>query len=159
MNPPKWSRRDRTMVLITEYAESTDMDELASMFMSANSISLYNPSHYNLYMMQGALFTSDPIHANSIIGEICGDRAYIWELNHDNYLLVNDELVLDIHRYMSNMLSHVREENQTSAHSNCHIHMVSDTNGTIKFYLVCNRPIPPHTEVVYNVFDFVHTCL
>jgi hypothetical protein len=132
-----------------------DIDELTECFSNSASITLYNPSAYHLYVNNGALYTHDPIKANIIIGELKGIPSYIWDVNHNHYIIIEEELVLDIQQYKKNMLNWIREENCSTNLSNCFIHMVVKNNEEKYFYLVAKQDIESGQELVYNAFDFV----
>ena len=135
-----------------------DVSNLTEMF-AASAISVKNPTQIALYVKNNALYANQVIMENTIIGEIYGDPAYIWEIQHNHYILINNDMVLDILRYMDSVISYVREENQTYQMSNCYIRMITEKDCTTRFFLITKGMIMPHEELVYNTFDFVHTDL
>lgn len=132
------------------------MDEFTEVFNNSVLISIYNPSTYHLCIQQGSLYTMECIGENTIIGELQGKPCYIWEIKHNEYIIIDDELVLDVQHHKGNMLSHIREENMTTSPSNCYINKVVKKNGNTHFYLVSKTYIAPSQELVYNAFDFIH---
>lgn len=115
-----------------------------------------NPTPYNIYLKEGGLYSAQIIPPNTIIGELVGDPDYIWNVKHNNYIIIDDELVLDVSRYNSNMLTYVREENLTSNLSNTFICMKLNKNGQMEFKLVTKSAILPDDEIVYSTFDFMN---
>jgi hypothetical protein len=150
------------MVYIEVIEEQTSMEgdvsNLADMF-AASSISVKNQTPFTLYVNNNALYTKQIIMENTIIGEVYGDPAYIWEIQHTNYVLINNDMVLDVLRYMDLDISYVREENQSYQISNCYIRMITEKDCTTRFFLITKRVIMPNEELVYSTFDFVHTDL
>lgn len=131
-----------------------NIDELTESLSNTVIISLHNPSPYHLYMNNRALYTEGLICGEMVIGEITGNQVYIWETQHNEYILIENELVLDIQQNKKNMLNHVREENCSNNPSNCYIHMVVRKDGSTHFYLCTKQDIFPHEELVYSIFDF-----
>lgn len=130
------------------------MDEFTEVFNNSVLISIHNSSPYHLCVQQGALYSMEYIGENIVIGELQGTPCYIWEINHNEYIIVDDELVLNIQQYKTSMLSHIREENMSSNPSNCYIRMVIKKDGGAHFHLITKRPVLPGQELVYNAFDF-----
>lgn len=132
------------------------INDLADYLSSTAIISLKNPTPFNIYIHDGGLYTADFIPKDTVIGDIVGDPAYIWEIRHNEYIVVDDEFVLDVHRHKSNMLSHVREENLTRNLSNSFVYMQIGSNGETTFKLVTKTAIMPNHEIVYSAFDFIN---
>lgn len=132
------------------------VNELAEFFANSTVLSLHNPSQYRLYLNNGGVYTSDAIPTEQVIGEISGSPCYIWEINHNEYIIMDDELVVDIRNYKTNIMSYVREENMTTHPSNCYIRMFVQRNGHTQFFLISKTTIMPDQELVYNAFDFAH---
>lgn len=130
------------------------IDELSECFSNSAIITLHNPSPYKLYVSNRALHTQGSLEAQTVVGELTGNPAYIWETRHNEYILIEDELVLDVQQHKTNMLNHVREENWSENLSNCYIRMRVSQNGDTRFYLVTKADIYPHQELVYSTFDF-----
>lgn len=136
----------------------SDVSSLVDMF-AASAIAVNNPTSFSLYVKNNALYTNQVIMENMVVGEIHGDPGYIWEIQHNQYILINNDMVLDVLRYMNTILSYVREENQSYQMSNCYIRMITEKDCTTRFFLITKSAIMPHEELVYSAFDFVHTDL
>lgn len=132
-----------------------EIDNLADRFSNSMIITLYNPTHYQLFICNEGLYTQELIKANTILGELNGIPTYIWEIRHNNYIIIDDELILDVQNCKGNMLNHVREENLTNNPSNCCIFMRHEKDNSSKFYLVCTKDIAINDEIVYDAQNFV----
>lgn len=132
-----------------------DVDELIDSFSKSVLINLYNPSPYQLYVKDGALYTEVYIPPNHVLGELSGTPSYIWEMKHNDYIIVDDELVLNIENTKHNMLHFVQEENCSRNISNSRIWMQLSKDGDKNFYLLSKNEIFPHQEIVYNTYDFI----
>lgn len=110
-----------------------------------------------LYLHSDGLYTSQFVAANTIIGELTGKPTYVWDVKDTNYVIIDDDMVLDIGEYQSNIVNHVQEENCTINPSNSYVSMSLLKDGGSRFYLITNQNIMPFREIVYNAFCFVHT--
>jgi len=150
------------MVLVEEIQPynmmEAEIDKLESMFASS-TIAIKNTTQFALYVKNQALYSNQVIRENVTIGELYGAPAYIWEIHNNSYILIDNEMVLDVRNHMDNILSYVREENQSYQASNCYIRMMTQKDGYIKFLLVSKSVILPHEEVVYSTFDFARVDL
>jgi hypothetical protein len=146
------------MVMIVEVDErhhaDGSMDHLTDVFSRSLNIRVRNNTPYDLYIREGAVYSGQTIRGDEIIGEIMGDPSYIWELNHNSYIIIDREFVLDTRRYNDSIISYVREENETSNTSNCFVRIAIDHNGQARFLLVTKKEIQPCEELVYSTFDF-----
>jgi hypothetical protein len=93
------------------------------------------------------VFCAAPIAQGTIIGEIIGVPRYIWEIDHDMYVIVDQDYVLDVSN-TNGVLVCIREENSTMNMANCTV--VSDE---ARFFFQATVDIPPHTELVYYVIS------
>lgn len=144
------------MAITNSQSMTSMVDDLTEYFANSTVLSLHNPSQYRLYLNNGGLYTADAITTEQIIGEIRGSPCYIWEINHNEYIIMDDELVVDIRNHKTNIMSYVREENMTNHPSNCYIRMFVQLNGHTQFFLISKAIIMPDQELVYNAFDFAH---
>lgn len=131
-----------------------DIDLLTESFSKSLNINVKNNTPYNLYLQNGALYSGQIIKEDTIIGEISGHPCYIWELNHNDYIIIDNELVLNTLFYKENILSYVREENETTNLSNCFIKMLIDKYDNKKFLLITKNIVLPCEELIYNSFEF-----
>ena len=122
------------------------MDELTNQFAR---LGVHRPVLYG--GADGGVYCTAPIAAGTVLGEIRGVPAYIWELNHNRYMIVDRDYVLDVSAAPANdWVSWVREENASWSATNCTIESPDDGQ---RFYLRATVDIPAHTELVYFVFD------
>lgn len=134
---------------------SMEVDQLTDLFSKGAILTVRNYTGRCLYLQEGGVYTGEYLQKNTVIGDIQGDPAYLWDVSHRDFLFVDHDLVLDVHRFKHNILSYIREENETSHVSNCFLQMDVDPLGNERFYLVTKTPIMPHQELVYNTADFV----
>ena len=131
-----------------------DIALLTDSFSKSLNINVKNNTPYNLYLQNGSLYSGQIIKENTVIGEINGYPCYIWEINHNDYIIIDNEMILNTQIYKEDIVSYVREENETSNISNCFIKMYINQYGNKKFYLVTKSVILPCEEIVYSSFDF-----
>ncbi len=130
------------------------MEDLIAEFNRATVLQWYNPTHFNLEVaVGGGVLTNSFIKNGTVIGEIEGEPMYIWDMNHHDYIIVGDEFVLDVSRQSPrNILSYVREENQSNSPNNCIIETVVQVHtGDTRFFLQSIRDIHIGEELVYLV--------
>lgn len=133
-----------------------DVDDLSEYFSNSVTINLNNPSSYRLYINNRRVYTEEYIPSNTVLGELNGKSTYIWEIKHNNYIIVDDELVLDIEDTKNNILNMVQEENCSNNVSNSYIYMYTKTNGDVHFFIITKEHIMPNQEIVYSANDFVN---
>lgn len=110
---------------------------------------LYNPIPFNLTReSDGGIYTYSFIRCGTILGEIRGYPAYIWEMFHSHYMIVDRDYVIDVLDEYS-ILGYIREENATNNVGNCTI--VSTDEETPRFYIQATRDIVATSEMVYYV--------
>lgn len=148
------------MVIVEELQTSynsmeAEIDSLENMFASS-SITVKNTTQFALYVKSQVLYSNQVIHENVMVGELQGVLAYIWEVHNNSFILIDNEMVLDVRKHMNNILSYIREENQSYQASNCYIQMMTQKDGSIKFFLITKKMVFPHEEIVYSTFDFAH---
>lgn len=130
------------------------MEQLIADFNRATVLQWYNPTFFHLHPdPDGGVITQSRIVAGTRIGQLEGEPMYIWDMAHNDYIIVGDEFVLDISKqFPRNILHYVREENQSGNISNCVIVTeCNETTGETKFYLDSCRNIEPGEELVYIV--------
>ena len=136
-------------------AKDVNIDSLSDLFSKSANITIENATEYELYLNGTGLCSGQILEKELVIGEIYGDMSYIWEITHTDFIILDNDFVLDVKNYKKNILNHIRENNETSNLCNCYIHMITNEKGTMKFYIVTKNIIMPHEELVYSAFDFI----
>lgn len=133
------------------------MDQLCADFVRATQLRVYNPTNFHLHIgPEGGVVADQKIPAYTCIGEIQGDPMYIWDMSHQDYIIVGEEFVLDVSKLTPRpILSWLREENQTDMVNNCVINTeFNHATGEHKFFLFTTAPINEGDELVYSVIDY-----
>lgn len=133
------------------------MDQLCADFVRSTQLRVYNPTPFHLYLgNDGGVFSDQSIPSYTCIGEIHGEPMYIWDMSHQDYIIVGEEFVLDVSKLVPRpILSWLREDNQSDMMSNCVINTEFDYNtGDYRFFLFTTAPINEGDELVYSVIDF-----
>lgn len=131
------------------------MDALCADFEMATQLRFYNPTYFNLYIDPGddgkGVYTDQFIPSNTCIGEIEGEPAYIWDIRHTRYLIVDDDFVLDVSKLNPKpVFAWLREDNESDSFANCIIQcQTNHETGENKFYLWSISPISQGQELVY----------
>jgi hypothetical protein len=112
-----------------------------SVLRSSSAVSVYQGG-------DGGVYCGAPIAAGTVLGRIRGRPAYIWELEHERYMIVDRDYVLDVSGATApeDWVTWVREENATWSATNCEI--ATDDDGAT-FFLRAKADVPAHTELVY----------
>lgn len=134
------------------------MEELCADFARSTQLQVYNSTPFQLYLgVGGGVFAGERFLAYTCIGEIVGLPAYIWDLDHHDYLIVDDEYVLDVSLLSPrSILTWMREENQTDSLSNCVIRMeVNEKTQESRFFLWTTKRIDVDEELVYSSTDYL----
>lgn len=144
------------------------MDEIISQLQRSLVINIVNNTPFDIYTnvdvstLQSSehvgVFTRSFIAKGTVIGEIVGDPMYVWDMSHNDFIIVGEEFVLDMSKQVPRtVLSYLREDNQSPYKSNCIIsqHVCYQTGDT-KFFLVAMSDIHPSEELVYTVTDFMY---
>lgn len=126
------------------------MEQLIASFNRAVSISTSTP--IQLVLEDGGVVTYSPISRGTVIGEVYGTPAYIWELDHSDYIIIDQDYVLDTSTLPSprSILTMVREENNTHNMGNCTINTVTFAEGH-RFFMQATSDIMPGSELVYYI--------
>lgn len=145
------------------------MDDLIAQLQRSLVITVVNNTSYDLYTtvdvssLQSSehvgVFTRSFIAKGAMIGELLGDPMYIWDMKHNDFIIVGEEFVLDMsNQNPRTILSYLREDNQSPYRSNCIIsqHVCYETGDT-RFFLVAMNDIHPQEELVYTVTDFMYS--
>lgn len=133
------------------------MDDLLMQFQRCSTLTLYNPTPFALDVLPGgAVVTKQYIPIHTVLGEIVGEPKYIWDIEHQDYMIVGDEFVLDVSmQFPRPILTYVREENMSGEPANCILVTEScDHTGTNRFFLQTTRAISPDEELVYITMDY-----
>lgn len=122
------------------------MDELIAKF---HQTTLF---HFHLNGDEGVV-TESLIANNTFIGEITGEPMYIWDICHHDYIVVDQDYVLDVSNEMqTNIFSFIRDENATGKVANCKMYSECDHyTGTTRFFLKSTREIQIGEELIYYV--------
>lgn len=138
---------------------TTQMEQLCLDFDRATHIQVYNPTPFALYVgPESGVHAGQYIPAYTCIGELEGEPMYIWEVGHQDYIIVGDEFVLDVSKLKPRpILAWLREENQSDMFNNCIVQTThDDRNGETRFFLYTIRPVNVDDELVYSVVDYVY---
>jgi hypothetical protein len=133
------------------------MEELACLFMrSASVVGVSDRGQcFRLALERGPerVVALEPIPVGAVIGRLDGRPCYIWEVAHSEYLFVDDDLILDVsHAVPRQILSFLRDDNQSEHIANCEIGVKYGTDGGPDgFLLVATRPIAAGEELVYVI--------
>ena len=129
------------------------MEELCSDFARSTQLQIHNPTSFQLYLnVGGGVFSSQQLFAHTCIGEIEGVPMYIWDVDHNDYMIVDDEFVVDVSQTCPrSILTWVRDENQSDAVANCVIRMdVNETTRETRFFLWTTARLDEGDELVYS---------
>jgi hypothetical protein len=135
------------------------MDSLISQFNKATVLSPYNDTPYDLRLIDGGVYTSVEFPPDVILGEIHGVPSYIWDITHDDYMIVDKEYVLDVSAvpHPRSIVTFIREENATFHAANCTIKTVLDAHtGAARFFLQTTTTIMPDSELVYFILGHMY---
>jgi hypothetical protein len=128
------------------------MEELLAAFSTHCSL-LPASVHINNYLYlrdDNNVYTSIYIPANTVLGEIYGVIKNYFEVNHTQYMVLNDERVLDISEQIlfyetRDIITFIAQDNWSWNHVNC----VIERNDEGRFYMKTTKPIDVHQELVY----------
>lgn len=145
------------------------MDDIIAQMQRSLVIHVVNNTSYDLYTTVDiaslessehvGVFTRSHIPKGATIGEIMGDPMYVWDVTHNDYIIVGEEFVLDMSKQQPRtILSYLREDNQSPYRSNCIISQaVTYETGDTRFFLIAMNDIHPGEELVYTVTDFMYS--
>lgn len=130
------------------------MEQLIADFNRITSLTVSNPTPFDLRLEDGGVVTYSYIPRDCIIGEIKGDPSYIWELDHSDYMIVAEEYVLDMSRSQlpRSILTMVREENASTNMGNC---TIVSCDGP-RFFLQATTNIVATSELVYYTLGHMY---
>jgi hypothetical protein len=142
------------MFHVATFEDKEQMEELIASFNKATCLTYHNPTGFDLVVEGWAVYTRSYIPEHTIIGEIFGEQRYIWEMNHSDYVIVDQDYVLDTSTLPSprSIVTMVREENATNNMANC---TVVTCDGP-RFFLQATKDILPDTELVYYVLGHMY---
>jgi hypothetical protein len=134
------------------------MDGLIAQFSRSTTLHFYNPTQFELEFYNEGVHTHNRIPADTVVGEIEGDPAYIWDISHNDYIIVGEDFVLDCSKLTPRpILTMVREENSTNEYANCMIvSVVNERTGYTKFFLKTIADVWEGTELVYTVDEYMY---
>lgn len=149
------------------------MDALTRQFESACSCSKHECSEMNteegdvfgleLDIYGLGVFSSVRWAYGAILGELEGTVKSLHEVYHDNFMYLEDEVVLDVsgqleHSGQRSILTYINEDNATQNPANCRIMTNGGWGGWgaggYRYYLVTTREVYPGEELVYNANEF-----
>lgn len=130
------------------------MEQLITDFNRVTCLSVSNPTPFDLRLEDGGVVTYSYIPRDCIIGEIKGRPAYIWELDHSDFMIVAEEYVLDMSRCPAprSILTFMREENASVNMANCTVVTTEDH----RFFLQATTNIVATSELVYYVLGHMY---
>lgn len=131
------------------------MEELIAEFTRCNTLTWKNDSMFELYYNaeEKAVIAKQRIRAGECLGEIYGLPTYLWDVKHDQYMFIDEDMVLDVSQNMPRtILTLLRDENQSHAPSNCTIVVQqAHDRAMTHFYVITITDIYVGDEIVYNV--------
>ena len=131
------------------------MDDLGACFLRSVSIVGHNNRgcYYNLEYdpESGRVISATTVLKGAVLGALYGTPRYIWEVNHSEYIFVDEDLIVDVsHEVPRQILSLMRDDNQSDQPSNCEVR-VEHLEDIMHFSVVATRNICPGDELVYAV--------
>lgn len=135
------------------------MEQLCVDFERSTQLHVYNPTPFHLYIgPDRGVHAGQKIPAYTCIGELLGEPTYIWDMTHQDYIIVGDEFVLDVSKLCPRpILSWLREENQCDMFNNCIIKTtMNEQTGDPRFFLFTIAPINEDDELIYSVVDYMY---
>lgn len=101
------------------------------------------------------VWTRTYIPSGRTIGEVVGNPCYIWDITHTDYVIVGDDLVLDMSEVRAGSrspLSFLRDDNSSPHPANCTISAcVNEDTGLGRFFVISTRDVHPGEELVYTI--------
>lgn len=130
------------------------MNDLIAEFNRVTALTVVNPTPYALVLQYGGVYSESYIPKGTVLGEVFGTQAYIWEIDHGDYMMVDQDYVLDTSELKAprSILTFVREENSTNNMANC---TIVTTDGP-RFFLQTTSDIPIGAEVVYFILGHMY---
>lgn len=98
----------------------------------------------------GGVFSKTHIAKDVIIGEIEGEVCDIYDINHDRFIWLTEDTILDVHG-RPGFLPWINEDSHTHNYPNC---WILRDSGRGKFYLITGKNIYPNEELVYSMRDY-----
>lgn len=134
------------------------MDMLIATFHRSVAVDHENGSPFLLAISEcGGVIAHEHIPVGSCIGELAGTPCYIWDIHHTEYIIVGEDMVLDLAHTRRTVLSFVREENETSSPCNCRVAIESDVHmSKHRCFVYALRAIQPGEELVYAVDPYTY---
>lgn len=130
-------------------------DDLISCFVKSTTLTWVNDSRFSLEYEYDAecVIARECIRKGECLGEIMGEPSYVWDIGHNDFMFVSDDMVLDVSRNVPRtVLTLMRDENTSANESNCTIVVHQDHNAsTTKFYVYATLDINKGDELVYSV--------
>lgn len=109
-----------------------------------------------LVVLNGHVYSRCYIPSGICLGEIIGRPEYIFDIGHSDYMIVCDELVLDLSGLVHprSPLCYVHETNESPNPANAYIVVATNQNtGETRFFLHTAVPIQAGDEIVYSAWD------
>lgn len=126
------------------------MEQLIADFQKVATLTIVNNTLYQLYYDGTGVMSVDYIAKGSYIGEIPGVPQYIWDISHTEYVLVDEDMVLDVSMNRQSILTYLREDSQSENVANCQIIVEhDDQQKETRVFVVATENIVPGQEIVY----------
>lgn len=100
----------------------------------------------------GGVFSKTHIAKDVIIGELEGEVCDIYDINHDRFIWLTEDTILDVHG-RPGFLPWINEDAHTHNYPNCWI-LRDLGGGRSRFYLITGKNIYPNEELVYSMRDY-----
>lgn len=129
------------------------MEDLIYAFHRCNRVSSLHPTPFALELQPGGgVYTTQFLPAHTQLGEVHGDPMYIWDISHTDYMMVEEDMVLDLsNQHPRSILTYVREQNASPHPANCiFITQTCHETGTNRFFLYTQEAIHMGEELVYS---------
>lgn len=131
------------------------MESLIADFGRCNSITWKNDSVFDIEYnpVEKGVYTKERIGAGSCLGEIFGIPTYLWDVSHDQYMFIDEDMVLDVSMNIPRtVLTLLRDENQCAIAGNCTIVVQQDHDRAVThFFIITITEIDAGEEIVYIV--------
>lgn len=121
---------------------------------SSSTCSCDCPYSSNIHKPHGGVYSRTFIPANTYLGEMEGERMYVWELTEDMYdsvIWVMEDCVIYFRDYPRSILTYVREGlyDSTAGSVNCCLDIQTNEEGMTEVWMKTLTDIYENQELVY----------
>lgn len=131
------------------------MEQLIADLVKFTCLNWKNDSHFSLeyHCDTQSVISNEFIRAGECLGELYGEPKYIWDVQHNEYMFVDEDMVIDVSKMIPRtVLTLIRDENLTENESNCEIIVYQDEMiRETRFFIYTTTDIFRGQEVVYSI--------